>query len=166
MTIDQKIEALGKHLLEEAARRYNIQGHNYTGSLIDKAEVKLKKTLGNFDLNLVIALYGIFLDKGVKAQNVCPSRAYIEAMIQYGKRKGVEDPKGFAFAVRNKHLREGIPTAASARFSKNGRRKGWLTDTINELLKENYFDTKLADIFQTTVEAKIEGIFQEAFEAN
>lgn len=165
MTIDQKIEALGKHLLKEAAERYNVQGHNYTGSLINKAEVKLKKTLQSFDVSLVIALYGIFLDKGVKANKVRLGRAYIEAMIQYGKRKGVEDPKGFAFAVRAKHLREGIPTAASARFSKNGKRKGWLTDTINELLKEKYFDTKLAEIFQKDVEAKVEGIFEEAFEA-
>lgn len=165
MTVKDKIEALGEHLLKESAERYNIQGHNYTGSLIDKARIEVKERLGTFEVNLVIALYGIFLDKGVSANRVRPGRAYIEAMIQYAKRKGIEDPKGFAFAVRAKHLREGIPTAASSRFSKNGRRKGWLTDTISELLAKNYFNEQLADIFQRNVEAKVEGVFQKHFEA-
>ncbi|GAG89485.1 unnamed protein product, partial [marine sediment metagenome] len=86
--------------------------------------------------------YGVIVDQGVKAERIPYSgrsgggkSKYIEGLKQYAiLRMGVDESEalGIAFAIANTHIKQGMPTTASNKYSGTGKR----TDFIEEALRK------------------------------
>ena len=133
---------------------FKLQGHNYTGKYANTLSVE---KLGPHHYGLMGQEYGLALNVARPAsyfQQRYSNRAlYLEdylAMVKWGMRKA-RIPRsragGFAAAVLRKWMREGSPTAASLRFSRNGKKTGFLDDAIAEAGEPTRFQS-----FLTTLE--------------
>jgi hypothetical protein len=91
--------------------------------------------------------YYQFVEEGVAAASVpyTPggrrggTSKYIQGLISFFMRKarlGFKEAKGAAFATANKHKKEGIPLRSSLRFSRDGTRLGFISDTIDKNLAD------------------------------
>jgi hypothetical protein len=82
-------------------------------------------------------LYGIFLNLGVKAEQIKHpfARARIAGLTRFAQiRMGVDEKAatGIAYAIATTHAREGMPTQGSYKYSKNGKRTDMIDDAIEE----------------------------------
>lgn len=148
------------------ARELIAQGHRGSSKLIESLEGTVKKIPDGFEIVISGNNYAKFVDQGVKASRIPYRRGrgrggkskYIQALIAYFTKKGAADPKAAAFATANKHKKEGMPTRASFKFSKTGKR----TEFIDEMLKkheENIFD-QMAEAGFSTISSQIDKIWQ------
>jgi hypothetical protein len=111
------------------------QGHRLTGGLIENIEVVVSEQGDTVTGKLIGPDYAIYVDAGVPANRV---RYPVKIMIEYFQKRGlaVKDATRAAWATRAKHKIEGIPTKASFRFSKNGRRTGFIKAGIEAKIQE------------------------------
>lgn len=149
----QTFKAITSILLKRLQDELVKQGHKATGKLLASIRVDLTNDGGSPSITGSFEDYGIFLDTGVR--NVRPGRAYIEALTKWlraiGVRGGNAQLVSIAFAIRAAHLKEGIPTRASKRFSRSRgqRRIGWMTEALNDAeasITREIDDTYLAEI--------------------
>lgn len=131
----------------ELQSKLEAQGHGRKGSskLIDSMEVEIISTANFLVANMLMEDYYVFVEKGVKASRIPYRRGsgrrrskYIDALIRHWQRKGLSRraAKSAAFATANVHKKEGMPTKASFRFSRDGTRTGFLSSTL-----KNYEET-------------------------
>lgn len=120
-----------QYLVEQDKTEIQDQGHVATGRLRDSVNVKFVFDGDSLRAEFYAEQYGLALDQGLGPDQ-----------MRIGWRKWKEVSKGWArivkpelsekeidtflFFVWRKHKREGMPTRASSRFSKNGRRTGWI----------------------------------------
>jgi len=128
---------LGQFLVAKLGQELTDQGHRLTGSLIASLEYQVTEKVAGVTIDFLVDEYGVYLNSGVKASRIPYSRssgksgrksAYIQGLIRYVERRmGLRGREGIgvAFAIARAHRREGMPTSASYRFSKNTRRTGW-----------------------------------------
>jgi hypothetical protein len=120
------------------------QGHNLTGSLMNSIDYVVTVNKDAMIYGFEMLDYGIIVNRGVKANKIPYSGStgrggtskYIEALIAYGKKRNVDNAISFAFAVAATHKREGMPTQASSRFSRSGRRTMFIAEVIIEMEKQ------------------------------
>ena len=153
--IIERFKAAVDKVVEAGKDELRQQGHKASGRLEQSFEVDFDFS----DLNRLVARiyvndYALSLDTGVPASRIPysrPGRAktsrYIEGLIPWA---GIVKPglnekqrKSFAFAVATAHKREGMPTAGSYSFSKNGRRKEWIKYGLEQPAQELERDLKL-----------------------
>lgn len=140
---------IGQKAIDLLGDSIKAQGHNFKGALIKSFEIRFianeVQIWGNF--------YAKFLQRGVKKGRIPYQRGarrggtskYIQALIAYFTAKGKGSiAKKLAFATANTHIKEGMPTPASTRFSSTGKR----TDFIGEALKRS------KEIFDVAVDEK------------
>ena len=156
--IIERFKAAVDKVVEAGKEELRQQGHRASGRLESSFEVDFDFS----DLNRLIARiyvndYALPLDTGVPASKIpysSPGRAntsrYIEGLIRWA---GIVKPglnekqrRSFAFAVANAHKREGMPTAGSYSFSKNGRRKDWIKHGLEEPAQALEKDLKLFEL--------------------
>lgn len=139
-------EAAIKELIEDfrvqVADELRNQGHRLTGKLERsmRTEVNVK---GNKILAILyLEEYYIFLEYEMRPGRTpyrrgsgAGSSKVVQELIKAFTRYGASDPKAAAFATLNKWAKEGRPTRASYRFSRNGRRTGFLSFTIKQFEK-------------------------------
>lgn len=147
-------------------KRFKEQGHTLTGAFERSIAYKVKETADAYIYEFEALYYGKIVDRGVAAARIPFSGVrrggkgktslYIEALIAYGKKRGVKNAKSFAFAVAHKQKKEGMPTRASRRFSASGRRKMFLGEGIADAdkLVQRFIDVELP--------IKIEAIFSSS----
>lgn len=133
---------LGDYLVQRLGRELRDQGHSLTGDLIQSLEYKVRENATGVGIDFLANQYGEYLNTGVPASRIPykpggPKRGgtskYIQALIRYVERRmGLrgKEATGVAFAIARRHSREGMPTRASYRFSKNSRRTGWVDVVI------------------------------------
>lgn len=137
------IESL-KLIVEEVMElfKFNIQkelvaqGHKLTGGLASDIDIEISQDGDNIQGRLLIRKYGIYIDRGIKADRIPYTRAsrrggtskYIQGLIDFWQKRGLQtrEAKRAAFATAQAHKREGMPTRNSYRFSRNNRRTGFL----------------------------------------
>lgn len=131
------------------------QGHVNTGRLSRSIQYKIEKGAGVVTATIEAEDYGVFVEFGVPASSIPynPGRRggggtsrYIEGLIRYFRQKGEPEREAMraAFATARVHAREGMPTNASARFSRTGERTGFAKTAL-----ENDLDT-IARILENT----------------
>lgn len=136
------VNRLLDHAVEVVKKELSDQGHRLTGSLIDtirvEVEVKRETILGLIWMNE----YFPYLDRFLPPDKVpySPgsgrrSSKVVDALERYWKKRGLgpSEARRATFATLNKWKKEGRPTKASFRFSKNGRRTGFLQASIAEI---------------------------------
>lgn len=108
------------------------QGHRSSGRLEESFSKVITTTIGGVAKGEIQAEdYGLALDKGVPAENVRYNPKVLLPWIRRIK-PGLSqnEQKSFAYAIREKHRKEGIPTRGSYAYTSNGRRKGWIENGI------------------------------------
>ena len=154
MTINAETAAAIKDALDKtslraiAAFRRNIdtQGHNLTGRLKNSFRYETRATGSGLQSKIYSENYGGIVDQGVKASRIPFSgrrgrggkSKYIEGLKDYFIRRGrgASEALRAAFATAMVHRREGMPTRASYRFSRNGRRTNFITAEIPAIEKD------------------------------
>lgn len=143
--------AIGKSLVlirESLRGELTIQGHPLTGRLSRSLSFKYSEGQNVFRGSIEAEDYAIYVDAGVPASRI---RYPIRVMIQYFIKRGLpgKEAKRAAYATRNAHRAEGMPTRDSYRFSLNGHRKGFISRGVNAVLPE------VSKIFEKEIGQKV-----------
>jgi hypothetical protein len=73
--------------------------------------------------------------------------------------KSEKEAKSIAFAIASKHKKEGMPTKTSARFSKTGKRTGF----IEQALDKN--SQKFVELIEVSVAATVEVLVESYYKS-
>lgn len=163
---------IGDIAIEAVKLELAAQGHRLTGSLIDSVTYKVRQTATGALIEGLLLDYGIPVNTGVPASRIPYSgnrkgggkaSAYIAGLKLFAKlRFRVNDKEAtkIAFAIANKHKKEGMPTQSSKRFSKTGKRTGAIQDALNSV------DDKIQAIINEVMTIYINTLFVEVFKSN
>lgn len=154
--IKEKAEEISKRFVEIAAKELEDQGHVLTGAL-QKMEIDTKIKLSSVVSEILMEEYFDRINDGR------PSGTYtdVRKLTTYFQRRGLqgnEAPRA-AFATSRKHYLEGMPTRASYRFSRNGRRTGFIDQSILKI------DPVINEIFGTFAEGLLKILDGYVFKA-
>lgn len=137
--LEVALKLAGAELRKAIERRVRDQGHYLTRRLATEIDEKIETDGTLTSLVGTMVDYARHVEYGVPADRIPFSLGsgagrslYIEALTRYAELRGMTNPKSAAFAIAIKHKKEGMPTAASSRFSKDGNRTGFLERTIEE----------------------------------
>lgn len=172
MDLEQQIQKILNIELPVMSRaiqdELKAQGHNNTGSLIRSFEVVVERKGSKITGGIKANFYLEFLNTGVRAANIPFQRGsgrksskYIDSLIDYFRTKGLsaKESKSAAFATAVKHKREGMPTKASKRFSKTGKRTGAVNIAVDKT--QDKVIQKLEDEFGRIISLRIEQPFRD-----
>lgn len=164
--IDRFREGLAK-LADQGRAELAAQGHRATGKGIASLEGlvtsdNLEKLVGVIMAND----YLIPVDTGVPASRVpfgsgSPggNSKYIQGLLDWVGviKPGLAEKKkiSFVFAIARAHKREGIPTRASVRFARNGRRKNWIKFGLEDNVEQFENEFRLFDLIVDSFEEAI-----------
>lgn len=145
-TATQKLELIAMRIKENLKKEIKLRGHSLTGELENSISYEVENAVNSIAFVFSYNDYGRIVNNGVKPSKIPYSgrsgrggtSKYIEALIEYGKKRGIaeSEAKGFAFAVAAKQKKEGMSTKASRRFSKNGKRNAWQDSVLAEIEKQ------------------------------
>jgi hypothetical protein len=123
--------------IAEMRKQYSIQGHILTGKLANSMRYEIEQDVTKLVGKIFMEEYGLDLNNGVRSKaipfgNNQASRDYRSGLMRFWMLRGLSfaGAKRAAYFTHKKHKEEGMPTKASSRFSKNGRRIGALDDAI------------------------------------
>lgn len=132
-------------LLNEGLRKaFREQGHTLTGGW----ERSINATVSGNHIIGEANYYGGILDSGVTPGRIPFGGArsgpaggkskYIQALYLYWKQRGLPDKQAMsaAFATAHKQKTEGMPTAASNRFSSTGKRVRFISVVEKEVMPD------------------------------
>lgn len=172
MALREEILSTFKKSLEKMADRGRIrlaeQGHRATGKLINSIEAQITSDDIDNLIGVILAEdYGLIVDSGVPAGRIpftpgsgAKSSKYIQALIDWIDiiRPGLADNerKSFAFAIAHTHKREGMPTRASSRFSKDGTRTNWIESSFEGQAEEIERELRILRIINASFERSID----------
>jgi len=149
------------------------RGHVLTGDGLRSIESSVERTGLIIQGLIYMNDYLLIVDQGVKPSRIPYTRGrsrgrtskYIQGLIKFFRLKGKSQKKAkdLAFATANVQEIEGSPTKASRRFSKTGKRTGFLSDVLDkELVKmiEGLQDDLFGEL-QQYISVTIEGVFRD-----
>lgn len=124
-------ENVRKYLVKIVREEITLQKHIATGKLIGSVHVEAINEGGLVKLVGYLADYGEYVDIG---RDAGVTRVLVQALIEWARIKGLgsDNPKSFAFAVREKIFQEGIPTKNSRRLAE--RRTNFIGQALDSHL--------------------------------
>lgn len=155
-TIRQVFEKANAQLIEAIHRELREQGHYLTGELERSVQGTVTETEGDATLVGTALDYGQILNKGVTAARIPfggsngdgkGTSKYIQALIDYFKKRGLDDKEAMraAFATAHKHKKEGMPTSTSKKHSTTGNRLNFI-GIVNDVISGPLDDVILGGI--------------------
>lgn len=141
-TLDQAARQIAEMVQTEFIKQLNLQGHKLTGSLANSIDYKIKLTGVDITITFEIEQYGLILDKGTPASRIPfggntgkKTSKYIEGLKRYARLRFFASEKeatkiAFAIANKQKYGGNGMPTFGSFKFSKTGKRTGFIDATL------------------------------------
>jgi hypothetical protein len=150
------------------ANEWRLQGHELTGSAVKQMETMVRMEINTLIIEGFVPDYMAINNSGVTAARIPytpnsgrPPSKYISGLIDYVKRrmgKSDKEAKGIAFAIASKHKKEGMPTKTSARFSKTGKRTGFIEQALDK--NSQKFVELIENAITFSVEATIESYYK------
>lgn len=137
--ISKALEKAMKVLQGDLREELKDQGHYSTGRLHDSIQYEIKTGVDVVTATVECEEYGLALEFGVPANKIpfnpgsgAGTSEYIQGLITFFEHKGLQGREAMsaAFATAMTQKREGMPTAGSFRFSKNGDRTGFASKTL------------------------------------
>lgn len=140
----ENIDLIGLDLVIAGQKELEQQGHRATGKLINSIAQRVQDELNEAILYIEYLRYGNAVNTGVRPSRVPYTQGsgkrtskFITALAEWVRLKRItsgldKDVMRATFAIARKMKKEGIPTKGSFRFSKNGRRTGWL-DRVEQI---------------------------------
>lgn len=136
-------------LIRSIRKEFRLQGHHLTGRLSKSIRDIVALTTTGVNIKILAEGYGVILNRGVPASRIpytpnkrsgATTSKYIMGLQDFAKKvkPGLSSKQilSFAFAIARKHAKGGMPTAASRRFSKTGRRTRAIDIAFNKVEKE------------------------------
>ena len=149
------------------ANEWRLQGHELTGSAVKQMETFVRMEINTLIIEGFVPDYMAINNSGVTAARIPytpnsgrPPSKYISGLIDYVKRrmgKSEKESKGIAFAIASKHKKEGMPTKTSAKYSKTGKRTGF----IEQALDKN--SQKFIELIEVSVAATVEVLVESYY---
>jgi hypothetical protein len=151
------------------ANEWRLQGHELTGSAVKQMETMVRMEINTLIIEGFVPNYMAINNSGVTAARIPytpnsgrPPSKYISGLIDYVQRrmgKSEKEAKSIAFAIASKHKKEGMPTKTSARFSKTGKRTGF----IEQALDKN--SAKFVELIEVSVAATVEVLVESYYKS-
>lgn len=133
-------------VIEQTRVELRQQGHVNTGELINSIKRKTRVEGNRIIVQMWLAEHFEVVNDGVRSSRIPYSgpsgrggtSRYIEGLTRYFIQRGKNsvEAKRAAFATANRHKMEGMPTRGSYRFSSNGRRRGFLDQSVKDTRSE------------------------------
>lgn len=127
---------IGELLVDEIRDEILKQGHNMTGALSKSVEFEVKDVPEGVVIQFLLNSYGVPVNTGIPAPRIpygtntgAKVSKYIQGLIRFAKirfRVTEKEAKGIAFAIARKHIKEGMPTVGSYKFSSTGKRTEYI----------------------------------------
>jgi hypothetical protein len=150
------------------ANEWRLQGHELTGSAVKQMETMVRMEINTLIIEGFVPDYMAINNSGVTAARIPytpnsgrPPSKYISGLIDYVQRrmgKSEKEAKSIAFAIASKHKKEGMPTKTSARFSKTGKRTGFIEQALDK--NSAKFVELIENAITFSVEATIESYYK------
>lgn len=164
----QAADKIGQIVVEAVKLELAAQGHRLTGALIDSVTYQVKQTATGALVEGLLLDYGIPVNTGVPANRIPYSgsrsgggaSAYIQGLQLFAQLKfrvSKKEALSIAFAIANKHKKEGMPTQSSKRFSKTGKRTGAIQDGLSNV------DRQIQEIVSEVMTTYTNILFVQAF---
>ena len=171
--IEKAVESILIVLIESLRDRITRQGHRLSGRLIKSMKFSVSVSSQKVVGDIIMEHYAGFLDSGVSASRIPFSgispgagpnvSQYIQGLISFWRQRGLPEREATsaAFATAKVHAREGMPTRASRRFSRDdgGARTGFIGRTTDE--RKPYILSLLASKAGTELTVSIEQAFRK-----
>ncbi len=130
---------VGKLIIASLQKELIEQGHKATGNLVNSFEQRVIEVPNSIVIEILMDEYGIYVNEGRKSGG---KKVPINVLVEWIERKAIvngdKEVKSLAFAIQQTIHKEGSPTSGSFKFSKNGRRKGFIDFVIDNELDEVY----------------------------
>jgi hypothetical protein len=165
---EQLTKKIGELLVVAIKTELALQGHRLTGKLINSIEEVSRNTTTGFIISIVGEDYLEFVNNGVIASRIPFSgrsgrggtSKYIQGLARFAQIKFGKSPRealSVAFAIANKHKKEGMPTKRSRRFSKTGQRTGAVQIAVEKVEDQitDLAETLLQEVVLKQFEIKI-----------
>jgi len=129
--MEAQLAKIGDLLVVAFREELKEQGHFLTGRLNRSIEARIRTNIVQIFAND----YALYLDSGVKPNRIPfgggggKSSQYIQGLMAYAMQRfkvNAKEATKIAFAIANVQKRQGMPTKRSFRFSKNGKRTGFI----------------------------------------
>jgi hypothetical protein len=151
------------------ANEWRLQGHELTGSAVKQMETMVRMEINTLIIEGFVPDYMAINNQGVPANRIPyypgsgrKESEYIKGLMKYVQQrmgKSEKESKGIAFAIASKHKKEGMPTKTSARFSKTGKRTGF----IEQALDKN--SAKFIELIEVSVAATVEVLVESYYKS-
>jgi len=156
MALKQDLESIFVPILKKEIEKEILnQGHRDTGKLTDDAEIFVKEVNNAMHVLGYYEHYARDVEQGVSAEAIAKVKfapAAISALTKWARRKRFENPRGAAYAIRQKQSKEGMPTRGSYRFSKNGRRRDAFDVALNSKTVTDTLDQVVGKSIEKTID--------------
>lgn len=168
LTSKQKVikDQFEKWLKGELLKTWVEQGHNMNGKVVQEMDLVVEQTFDKISFLLYSLPYGVYIEAGVPASSIPFSgtggdgggkSAYIQGLISYAMKRMALDEKqakSAAFAIAYTHMRRGMPSPASSRYSSTGSRIEWISHTMerNEVYIQEWMSRFVFELVSTRFE--------------
>ena len=131
------------------------QGHNDTGALVKSIEHNISTVGTKTTIEILFNDYGTFVNYGRAAGKYVPFSILFDWVKRRLNLSGLQ-ARSATFAINRKIFKEGIPTSGAKKFSKNGKRTGFITDAITDT--EKTIEAEIADYYEKVISTKFETV--------
>jgi hypothetical protein len=151
------------------ANEWRLQGHELTGAAVKQMETMVRMEINTLIIEGFVPDYMAINNQGVPSNKIPyypgsgrKTSKYIDGLIDYVQRrmgKSEKEAKGIAFAIASKHKKEGMPTKTSARFSKTGKRTGFIEIALDKNSQ------KFVELIEVSVAATVEVLVESYYKS-
>jgi len=123
--LESRINDIAEQLVHELKNEFEQQGHNASGKGLASIQHKTIIKGGNVHIQVTGIDYLNFVNTGRNIGKMPP----VDAILEWVRIKNIaqgDEAERAAWAIAKAIKREGIPTENAYKFSKNGRRKGFV----------------------------------------
>lgn len=153
----ERINEISQQFVNELKREFEEQGHNASGKGLQSIEHKTELINGR---DIRVQIMGVDYLEYVNTGRNIGKMPPVEPIIEWVKIRNIaqgKEAERAGWAIAKAIEREGIPTENSYKFSKNGRRKGFVEIVKQEQLSAliQQFRRALIDMFREELIQKV-----------
>jgi hypothetical protein len=156
-TTSALLNRLAKFGADSLRTEFIAQGHDATGHTVNNIRAKVEPIKGGVELSFWAPEYATKLNNWQSPSTIHINEWRLRVWMSLPTR-GIEQ-KAY-HPITAAMMREGIPTKGSFKFSKNGRRTGWIREPFDKFIAPS------ADELADNLAAQVVGEISESLIAN
>jgi hypothetical protein len=167
--LEKLAEDISLLAISVVANEWRAQGHELTGAAVKQMETMVRFEINTLIIEGFVPDYMAINNQGVPANRIPyypgsgrKESEYIKGLMKYVQQrmgKSEKEAKSIAFAIASKHKKEGMPTKTSAKYSKTGKRTGF----IEQALDKN--SAKFIELIESAVTFSVEATIESYYKS-